>query len=109
MLILSPSKKVVFYLFQWKPFKMIENAFYFMLKALYVLGVFTFLSWHLGYVEKQLDKKINSKFMTSQTGQQIITMHIICNISRSKDNQTMKFGQLIEDNMINFFLEKSHT
>ena len=31
------------------------------------------------------------------------------NISRSKDNQTMKFGQLIECNMRNIFLEKSYT
>ena len=35
-------------------------------------------------------------------------MHILPNISRSKDNQTMKFGQLIEYNMRNFFLEKSY-
>ena len=34
--------------------------------------------------------------MTSQTGQQIITIQILPNISRSKGNQTMKFGQLIE-------------
>ena len=33
--------------------------------------------------------------MTSQTGQKIITMHVLSNISRSKDNQAMKFGQLI--------------
>ena len=31
------------------------------------------------------------------------------NISRSKDNQTMKFGQLIECNIRNIFLEKSCT
>ena len=30
-------------------------------------------------------------------------------ISRSKDNQTMKFSQLIEHNMRNIFLEKSYT
>ena len=29
------------------------------------------------------------------------------NISRSKDNETMKSGQLIEYNMRNIFLEKS--
>ena len=29
------------------------------------------------------------------------------NVSRSKDNQTMKFVQLIEDDMKNIFLEKS--
>ena len=31
------------------------------------------------------------------------------NISRNKGNQTMKFGQLIEYNMRNIFLEKSYT
>ena len=36
-------------------------------------------------------------------------MHMLPNISRSKDNQTMKFGQLIECNMRNIFLEKSYT
>ena len=32
-------------------------------------------------------------------------MHILINISRGKDAQTMKFGQLIEYNIINIFLE----
>ena len=49
---------------------------------------------------------INFKFMTSQTRQQIITIHILPNISRSKDNQTMKFGQLIDYNMKMILLEK---
>ena len=47
--------------------------------------------------------------MTSQPGQQTIVIHILPNISRSKHNQTMKFGQLIEYNMRNFFLGKSYT
>ena len=34
--------------------------------------------------------------MTSQTEQQIITIHILFNISRGKGNQTMKFGQIDE-------------
>ena len=37
--------------------------------------------------------------MTSQLGKQPITIHILPNISRSKDNQTMKVGQLIKYNM----------
>ena len=36
---------------------MIKNVFYFMLKALFVLKIFTFLSWLFGYVGKWLDKK----------------------------------------------------
>ena len=46
-----------------------------------------------------------SKFMTSQTGQQVITIYILFNISRSKGNQAMKFGPLISSNMRNIFLE----
>ena len=42
--------------------------------------------------------------MTSQTGE-----HMILNISRSKGNQTMKFGQLTEYNMRNIFFEKLFT
>ena len=54
--------------------------------------------------------------MTPQTGQQVITIRILRNISRSKCNQTMKFGQLLGYNReifvlanINVFLEKSYT
>ena len=47
--------------------------------------------------------------MASQTGKQIITVHLSFNILRSKDNQTMKFSQLVEYNMRNIFLEKSYT
>ena len=35
-------------------------------------------------------------------------MHIFTNILRNKGNQTMKFGQLIEYNTRNIFLEKSY-
>ena len=43
--------------------------------------------------------------MTSQSGQQTMTIHILLNISRSKGNQAMKFGQLIKDNKRNIFLQ----
>ena len=43
--------------------------------------------------------------MTSQTGQQIITIHILPNISKSKGNTTMKFGQ-IKYSMRNIFVKK---
>ena len=45
--------------------------------------------------------------MTSQPGQQTIVIQILRNISRSKVNQIMKFGQLIECNVRNIFIEKS--
>ena len=50
-----------------------------------------------------------SKLIKSQAGQQIITIHILLDIYRSKGNQTMKLGQLIEYNMKNIFLVKSYT
>ena len=36
-------------------------------------------------------------------------MYILTNISRSKDNQTIIFGDLIECDMRNIFLEKLYT
>ena len=38
-------------------YKMIKKGFYFVLKALFVLEIFTFLSWLFGYAEKWLDRK----------------------------------------------------
>ena len=46
--------------------------------------------------------------MTSQPGKHKIAIHIFPNISRSLVNQTIKFGQLIEYNVRNIFLEKSY-
>ena len=43
--------------------------------------------------------------MMSQPGQQTITLPILPNISRSKSNQTMKFGQLRRE----IFFFKNHT
>ena len=45
----------------------------------------------------------------SQNGQQMFTMHVLLNVSRGKGNQIMKFGELIEYNMTNIFIEKSYT
>ena len=44
--------------------------------------------------------------MMLQLGKQIISKHILPNFSSSKGNQAMKFGQLIELNIRNIFLEK---
>ena len=46
--------------------------------------------------------------MTSQHGLQTIPMRILPNISQSKGNQAMKFGQLIEYNKRNILLQKSY-
>ena len=48
------------------------------------------------------------KFMTSSTGKQTITMHILPNISRSKGNRAMKFDKLVEYDMKDIFLEKPY-
>ena len=42
--------------------------------------------------------------MTSKPGLLTIAIHILPNFSQGKDNQTMKFGQLIEHNKRNIFL-----
>ena len=41
--------------------------------------------------------------MTSQTGLETIAIHILSNISQSKGDQSMKFGQLIEYNKRNIY------
>ena len=43
--------------------------------------------------------------MTSQPGLQTIAIHTLANISQSKGNQTMKFGQLKEYNKRKYFLQ----
>ena len=43
--------------------------------------------------------------MTSQPAEQRITTYMLPNISRSEDNQTMKFCQLIQYNQRNIFLQ----
>ena len=47
--------------------------------------------------------------MTSQTGKQIIVIHLLPNISRSKGNQAMKLAQLMIYDMRNIFHEKWYT
>ena len=47
--------------------------------------------------------------MASQRRKQINAIRVLPNISRSKDNSSMKFDQLLENNMRNIFVEKSYT
>ena len=73
-----------------------------------------YLSFCLDFLviyQNGLIKKIMliSIFLTSQPGYQTIAMHILLNVLRSKDNQIMQFGQLIERNMRNIFLERSYS
>ena len=109
---LSPLKKICIICLIQSLLKMMKNAFYFILKALSILKIFKFLSRHFGHVWKMawLNRlKLTSKFMTSQPGFQAIPILILPNISQSKGSQTIKFGQLIECNMRNIFLEQLHT
>ena len=89
-----------------------KNAFYFTSKALFVLKIFKLLPWLSGHVAKRLDKKdkVNFKFYDARAWLTNNSYnHILSNISRSKGNLTMKFGQLIECNMRNICFEKSYT
>ena len=47
--------------------------------------------------------------MAPQPGKPKIAIHILSNTLRSKGNQTINFGQLIEYSMANIFLDKSYT
>ena len=92
---LSHFRKIYFICFNESPLKMRKNVFYFILKALFVLKRFKFLFWLFGRVKKTgLIRKITliSRFMASQPGSLTITIHVLANISRSKCDQTMKFG-----------------
>ena len=88
---------------------MMKSTFYFPLKALFVLKIFKFLSRLFGHVEKtaSLDRiRLISKSMTTQPGKQTIAIQILSNISRSKNNQTMKLDQLLDYKKRNIFLQK---
>ena len=85
---------------------MIKKIFYFILKAFFVLKIFKNLSSLFGHVAKNgliRNKRLTSKSMTSKPGQ--VTIVILFNISRSKDNQKMNFGQLREYNKRKNFLQ----
>ena len=86
------------------------HAFYFMLKALFVIRTFKFSSWLFGYERKRLYKKakVNLKIYKLQTGRQMFALHILPNISGKKGNQAMKLGQLKEYITLQIFFWKNH-
>ena len=87
-----------------------KNAFYFTSKALLVLKILKFFSSRFIHVAKWFRKnKVNFKFYEVTAWLSNIVRDILSNILRSKDNQTMKFGQLMEYKMRKVFLEKSYT
>ena len=102
----APFRKVSFICLNEISLKMMNNDFYFILKPLFVLKIFKFLSL---IRKKRLDKKnrFNFKIFDVSLGKKTITIHTLPNISRKESNQTIKFGQSIQYNMRNIFLQKS--
>ena len=98
-------QKYCFYLLQWKPFKNDE-------KCLFHVKI-PFRSWDI-YIfaltvwlcRKLLDKKpkVNFKIYDVTNWR---TNNLLLNISRSKGNEAMNFGRLIENKMINIFLKNN--
>ena len=104
---LSPTKKIVLFASFESLLKMIYNAFYFIflfqlfLFSRYLSFCHDFLScWKNGLIR---EIRLMSKIMTSQPGEETITIHILPNISWSK----MKLGQLIDYIKKNVFFKKS--
>ena len=58
--------------------------------------------WKNGVIRKI---RLLSKFVTSKSGSQTLAIHTLTNIARSKKNQAMIFGQLIEYSMRDIFLD----
>ena len=107
----SPS--IFFICFNETPLKIMKNAFYFILKALFVLKVFKFLSWLFGHESLVTGRwslvkiRLISKFMKLQPSYQTITIYTLPNISRSESNKTIKFDQLVDYSKKNIFVQKS--
>ena len=76
-----------------------KDGFYFMFKAPFILKI---LNFSPGFLVKHFIRAI--KLMTSYTGKRIITIDILSIISRSKDNQEMKFGLSIKHKITYIFL-----
>ena len=86
-----------------------KNPFYFSPeKGLFILKAFNFFFDLLVKSSNSLVGEIILilKFMMTQPRKQTIAIHILPNIARSKSNETIKFGQLIQYDMRNTFLEK---
>ena len=74
------------------PLKMMKNVFfilYFCSRDIYIF-LLTFWLRPTNGLRRKL--WLISNFMASQAGQQIITRHLLHNISGSKGNQTTEFG-----------------
>ena len=99
-------RNIFFICFNEGPLKMMKNAFHFKSsfrpQDISIFVVNFWLYWKNGFMRKI---RLISQSMMSQPGLQTIAIHILPNISRSKGNQAMKFGQVIKYNR-NIFLQK---
>ena len=88
---------------------MMKNALYFTLKPLFVLKIFKFLSWLFKSCSK--NGSIRKTRLISKLWRQNLVkrqlQYTLPNISWSKGNQTMTYGQLIGYKKRNVFLQKS--
>ena len=84
-----------------------KKRFIFTSKPLFVLTIFNFFPDFFSHVGNGMIRKLRliSIIMMWSTAKQIISIHLLPNISRPKGNQTLKFGQL-KYNMRNIFLQK---
>ena len=73
------------------------------IKLSFLIKLFSKMAKKIDLIKKL---RLVLKFMTPSSLKQIITIHILPNISRSKDKQIMKFGQLMQYNVKNNFLQK---
>ena len=65
-------------------------------KVFFVLKIFKYLDFLVMQKYRLIrEKRLISKFMTSQSMKETVALDISLNISRSKDIRTMKSGQLI--------------
>ena len=76
-------RKKLFYLFQWKPFKMLKSTFYFIFKALFVLKIFKFLPWLFGHKEK--NSSIRKKSKTKQRPKISILSRLVYNPKKQEN------------------------
>ena len=97
----SPSKKIFFICFKESPLKAMKPY----LKGFFVLKITIILSWTFGHIEKRAWLESNLKIYDVTTWFTNNCNKHIPNISRSKGNQTMKFGQVIEYNKSSVFLK----
>ena len=107
---LSPFKKNLCHLLDWKPFKNDEKSFLFHLKSsLRCPDIQVFVTTFWSCTKNGLIRKIRvtSKSMRHNVVyKQLEYLTCIPQYLKSKGNQTMRFGQLIEYDKINIFLQK---